>query len=291
MARPEKNTVEYFPFICEDGNKTFYIEETYGNDGFATFVKILRELAKTNYHYLDLSKPSTIMFLSAKCKVSKEVLVCIISDLVDLGKFNEMLWKENKIIWCQDFIDSIQDAYFKRKNNCILFDDLLLLLSSLGVRKPSLLPLKGVINTQTILEETILEETKPKEKKFSFKKSLEDLGVDKEIVSDWLTVRKGKGAVNTKIAFRAIENELIKCELELRINSNEAIKIAVEKSWSGFKTQWLKNELQKLKEDESNNKNGSNPNQGYKPAKVDREKLLRELAEDAENGNIPGVYN
>ena len=66
MARPERNNVDYFPFICEDGNKMFYIEETYGNDGFATFVKLLRELAKTNYHYLDLSKPTTVMFSNNK---------------------------------------------------------------------------------------------------------------------------------------------------------------------------------------------------------------------------------
>ena len=48
MARPERNNVDYFPFYCEDGNKMFYLEETYGNDGFATFIKLLRELAKTN---------------------------------------------------------------------------------------------------------------------------------------------------------------------------------------------------------------------------------------------------
>jgi len=54
MARPEKNNVEYFPFICEDGKKMFYIEETYGNDGFATFVKLLRELAKADNHYLNI---------------------------------------------------------------------------------------------------------------------------------------------------------------------------------------------------------------------------------------------
>ena len=70
MARPEKNTVEYFPFICDEGKKMFYIEETYGNDGFSTFIKILRELAKTDFHYLDLSKKTTLMFLSAKCKIS-----------------------------------------------------------------------------------------------------------------------------------------------------------------------------------------------------------------------------
>lgn len=162
MARPERNNVDYFPFICEDGNKMFYIEETYGNDGFATFVKLLRELAKTNYHYLDLSKPSTMMFLSAKCKVSKDVLECIIKDLVELGKFDKLLWNENKIIWCQDFIDSIQDAYVKRNNKCITYEGLLLLLISLGIRKPSKLPSKGVDNTQSKVEDTKVNKNKEK---------------------------------------------------------------------------------------------------------------------------------
>jgi hypothetical protein len=152
MARPERNNVDYFPFICEDGNKMFYIEETYGNDGFATFVKLLRELAKTNYHYLDLSKSTTQMFLSAKCKVSKEVLLSIINDLVELGKFDSVLWNENKIIWCQDFIDSIQDAYVKRNNKCITFEGLLHLLDSLGIRKLSKQTSKGGRNPQSIVE-------------------------------------------------------------------------------------------------------------------------------------------
>jgi len=160
MARPERNTVDYFPFICEEGKKMYYIEETYGNDGFATFIKILRELAKTDYHYLDLSKPTTVMFLSAKCKVSKETLLSIINDLVDLDKFNLMLWQENKIIWCQDFIDGIQDAYFKRKNNCISLEGLLLLLEGLGVRKPSKSKLKVPVNTQSKVEYTKVNKTK-----------------------------------------------------------------------------------------------------------------------------------
>jgi hypothetical protein len=137
MARPPKNTVDYFPFYCEDGKKMFYIEETYGNDGFATFVKLLRELAKTENHYLDLSNSATMMFLAAKCKVSKEILNAIINDLCELGKFDKELWSENKIIWCQDFINSIQDAYEKRSNSCIDRNSLLSLLHSLGVRKLS----------------------------------------------------------------------------------------------------------------------------------------------------------
>lgn len=160
MARPERNNVDYFPFICEDGQKMFYIEETYGNDGFASFVKILRELAKANYHYLDLSKPAKVMFLCAKCKVSKDVLLSIIKDLVELGKFDTMLWNENNIVWCQDFIDSIQDAYFKRKNKCITYEGLLLLLISLGIRKQSKSKPIEPIKPQSIVEYTKVEETK-----------------------------------------------------------------------------------------------------------------------------------
>lgn len=156
MARPEKNSVDYFPFYCDDGKKMFYIEETYGNDGFAVFVKLLRELAKTEYHYLDLSKTTTVMFLAAKCKVSKELLLKIISDLVELEKFDKVLWIENNVIWCQDFIDSIQDAYNKRNNKCITYDGLLHLLSGLGVRKQSKSKSTVPDNTQ-IKEEEIKE--------------------------------------------------------------------------------------------------------------------------------------
>lgn len=160
MARPERNNVDYFPFMCEDGNKMFYIEETYGNDGFATFVKLLRELAKTNYHFLDLSKPTTLMFLSAKCKVSKETLLSIINDLVDLGKFDATLWNENKVIWCQDFIDSIQDAYIRRNNKCITYDGLLLHLISLGIRKQSNGSKKDNKNLQSKVEDTKEDKSK-----------------------------------------------------------------------------------------------------------------------------------
>lgn len=164
MARPQRNNVDYFPFFCEEGKKMFYLEETYGNDGFATFIKILRELGRTDYHFLDLSKKTTLMFLSAKCKVSKETLESIINDLVELEKFDVLLWNENKIIWCQDFIDSIQDAYIKRKNKCITYEGLLLHLSSLGVRKQSKSNSKVVINPQR-REEKSKEEKRREEKR------------------------------------------------------------------------------------------------------------------------------
>jgi len=221
MARPQRNNVDYFPFYCEEGEKMYYIEETYGNDGFATFIKLLRELAKVDYHYLNLSKPSSLMFLSAKCKISKEVLEAIIKDLVDLGKFDAELWNENKIVWCQDFIDSIEDAYSKRKNVCIDKNSLLLLLDSLGVRKPSKRSskpskciLKGGINPQSKVKYSI--EDKRKE----------------ELFKEWLTYRK---QINKEIkAERTVETLANRFNEESLERISFVVNNSIENNWQGL---------------------------------------------------------
>lgn len=141
MARQERNDVDYFPFLCKESKAMYYIETTYGNDGFATWVKILRELAVTNYHHITLSDNVAMMYLASKCKIDKELLNKIIQDLCELGEFDKELWTEKKVIWCQKLIDSIQDAYKKRKNNCITKS---ILYSRLGLRKPpKSIPNKG----------------------------------------------------------------------------------------------------------------------------------------------------
>jgi hypothetical protein len=138
--------------------------------------------------------------LAAKCKVTVIVLESIINDLVELGKFDKVLWVENKIIWCEDFINSIQDAYIKRKSNCMTYDGLLSLLVSFGVRKQSKLPTKAVINTQ-IKEEEIKEEKKQYGTRVAmlekeFDKLVSEHGIDKTnwmiAVLDNYKVSKGK---------------------------------------------------------------------------------------------------
>lgn len=135
MARPERNNVDYFPFICKYGKTMRYIEKKYGNDGYATWIKILRELAVTDHHYLNLSEKMDLMDLTAVCLVSEETLLNIINDLCDFKQFHTGLWQENKIIFSEKFIVNIRDAYKKRNNECIDLEGLLHLLSDLGIRK------------------------------------------------------------------------------------------------------------------------------------------------------------
>lgn len=84
--------------------------------------------------------------------------------------------------------------------------------------------------------ENINKDENGKTKKFSFKKSLLDLGVNEMVVDTFLEVRKKKKAVNSELAFTKISNEIIKSGL----TPNDAITIAAEKSWSGFEADWVK---------------------------------------------------
>ena len=69
---------------------------------------------------------------------------------------------------------------------------------------------------------------------FSFYNSLIDYGFKKELVSDWLKVRKLKKSANTETAFKGFINQVEKSNIE----KNEILKTCIEKSWSGFKSDW-----------------------------------------------------
>lgn len=160
MARPERNNVDYFPFLCKEGRAMFYIEQKYGNDGYASWVKILRQLSVTNYHYLNLSDRIEFMFLSSKCRVTEETLRNIIQDLCDLGEFDNDLWVEYNIIFSEKLIGSIQDAYNKRNNKCITLEGLLQLLQSLGVTKLGYDTENDTSNTQSRVEKSKVKKSK-----------------------------------------------------------------------------------------------------------------------------------
>lgn len=72
---------------------------------------------------------------------------------------------------------------------------------------------------------------------FSFEKNLIDYGFNKNLVIDWLKVRKTKKATNTETAFNKFIEEVEKREC----NINDILEICVEKSWSGFKWSWIDN--------------------------------------------------
>lgn len=85
---------------------------------------------------------------------------------------------------------------------------------------------------------------------FSMYRSLLDLGAEKQLINDWLKVRKTKKAADTETALNGFINEVEKSGRSI----NEILKICIENSWKGFKVSWLEN----LK----NNTNGTTKTNG-----------------------------
>jgi len=75
------------------------------------------------------------------------------------------------------------------------------------------------------------------EPKFNFKDQLLLLGADKKKVSDWMIARKNKKASNTETALEGFLTEVNKAGITVA----EAVKVAAESSWSGFKASWYLN--------------------------------------------------
>lgn len=224
MARPERNNVDYFPFLCKEGKAMYYIEHKYGNDGYASWVKILRQLAVTNYHYLNLTDKVEFMYLASKCKVSENTLTEMINDLCSLGEFHAELWHENMIIYSEKFVDSIKDAYLKRNNKCISLEGLFLLLSDLGIRKLSKGKGKGADNPQR------REEKSKEEKKREF-----ILPEYEAVFNKWLTYKANrresyKDEESIELAYK----KLIRLSHENPENARLIVDESMSNNWAGI---------------------------------------------------------
>jgi DNA-binding transcriptional regulator YhcF (GntR family) len=109
---------------------------------------------------------------------------------------------------------------------------------------------KDILETSNFKLEIIIEE---KPEIFNFRKSLIELGIESQVVSDWLKVRKTKKSANTETAFKKICTQIEKSGL----SANACIKIATERSWAGFESEWIKNILNERNQ-ANNQTNGRN---------------------------------
>ena len=95
-----------------------------------------------------------------------------------------------------------------------------------------------VTPNKNVKKEKNVNNVKNKEEiKFNFKKSFLELGLDEQILNDWMEVRKKKKASNTKTAFTKFITQVNLSGLTV----NECVKICAEKDWKGFEAKWLEN--------------------------------------------------
>ena len=152
MARPKKRTIDYFPHQCTHGKTMFIIEQRYGNDGYAFWFKLLELLGSTNDHYLHLNNPADWEFLQAKTRTNEGFCQEILDLLARLDAIDQELWDEHKVVWSQNFVNGIADAYRNRKSETPKTPNFLR-------KKPSQDGVSTSEKPQTKLNETILDNT------------------------------------------------------------------------------------------------------------------------------------
>jgi len=115
-GRPKTNTVQYFPHVCKHGKTIFILEQSFGNNGYAFWFKLLEMLGSAEGHYLDVSNIPDWEFLKAKTLTQDEEAKKMLDLLANLDAIDDELWGE-KIIWSQNFVDNLGPVYSKRERN------------------------------------------------------------------------------------------------------------------------------------------------------------------------------
>lgn len=222
MARPKKETVDYFPHFTNSGKTLYILEGEFGNDGYAFWFKLLELLGSSDGHVYDCRNTPSWKFLLAKTKVDGETASKILDTLAELEAIDQELWKY-KVIWSDNFVDNLQPVYSNRKTQ---------------------LPYKPVITSNNDSTDELLPvETKESEVIITKNRQsrVEESRVDKSIEEE--TENDGGSRPDEKLSLivKAFEengfgqlSQLVKEELIFLIDEydiawiNEAFKIAVE---------------------------------------------------------------
>jgi hypothetical protein len=122
-GRKDKNTVDYFPHYVNHGKTLYIIESKFGLEGYAAWFKILEMLGKSENHFIDCRNETDWEFMCAKIQLMHATLIDIINLFAKLEAINPILWS-NKIIWSENFVKNIEDAYKRRNNKCMEFGDI-----------------------------------------------------------------------------------------------------------------------------------------------------------------------
>lgn len=245
MARPERNSVDYFPHYCVHGKSMFYIRQKHGNDGYAVWFMLLENLGRADFHYLDLSNKVQILFLSSELGVSEEKLIDIVEDLVTIGSFDVEFWNKKRVVYSEKFVESVKDAYRKRGNECISKNDLFQSLpdnSAVNVHSSAVNQVKVSANPQSIVKDNRVKKTK--EDILSIIDSLESdfpYLLEPEFKSLFIMHCKVKKVTTTEFAIKLRLKEISQFDLPWAI---KRIEKAIASGWLGLV---FDNDIQKTK--------------------------------------------
>lgn len=105
MGRPIKTNADYFKHFAKNGKTKRILFQRMGHVGKSCWWELLEILTDTDNHFLDVSADMEWLDLLAVLGVDEQTAHQFFSLLVRLGKIDQELWENDRIIWCQSLID------------------------------------------------------------------------------------------------------------------------------------------------------------------------------------------
>ena len=113
MARPQKQTVDYFPHFVNKGKTKLILQNEFHNDGYAFWYQLLELLCVSDNQVYDYNNPASLRLLLAETHVTEDIAIKILQLLADLSAIDPELHK-NRIIWSQNLVDNLDLVYRRR---------------------------------------------------------------------------------------------------------------------------------------------------------------------------------
>jgi len=133
-GRAEKHIVDFFPFYVKDGKTLFILESKYGCKGTGFFTNVMRFLCLTPDHHFCISDGinaingginAELLYFFSKLHCDEESGIDMLNIMAETGKINKYLWLKKKIIYSESLINSLSEAYRKRENKPLNYDQVL----------------------------------------------------------------------------------------------------------------------------------------------------------------------
>lgn len=207
MARPHKQTVDYFPHFVNSKKTLLAMESRWGNIGYAFWFKMLEMLCSSEGHVIDADNPADLEYIIGRCRITEDAAIEMLDVLARVGAIDSELWADSRLIWCQNLVDNLSDLY--RKRTCPAPSR-----PSFRRRKPSDC---GISDADKTPETRKVKESKPKESKSNKSKAATEVfGV---ILPGWKMERKADEVwgVNLLARFPVFASNLA-AEMEKFIN-------------------------------------------------------------------------
>ena len=133
-GRPESFHAEYFSHSVHEKDELMVMYRKYKYEGYTAYFRLLEQVAKADFHRLELENETQELIFQINMGVRQEVIDFLIQILLQMGLMNADQWEKNKTIYLDKFASDFKKLWYDRGKTVPDADGRFIDLSSKGIK-------------------------------------------------------------------------------------------------------------------------------------------------------------